>query len=165
MNTYKRLKNKILTKNELDDILLQIREKVLTIGFTNGCFDILHKGHIRYLADASDLADVFIIGLNSDSSVKRLKGPNRPLQDQESRAISLSALVFIDYVVMFGEDTPLELLKIIRPNILVKGGDYQVETIVGYDLVTSYGGKVITLPLVKGYSTTTIIKKISSGNL
>ena len=165
MNTYKRLKNKILTKNELDDILLQIREKGLTIGFTNGCFDILHKGHIRYLADASDLADVFIIGLNTDSSVKRLKGPNRPLQDQESRAISLSALVFIDYVVMFGEDTPLELLKIIRPNILVKGGDYQVETIVGHDLVTSYGGKVITLPLVKGYSTTSIIKKISSGNL
>jgi len=165
MNTYKRLKNKILTNNELDDILLQIREKGLTIGFTNGCFDILHKGHIRYLADASDLADVFIIGLNTDSSVKRLKGPNRPLQDQESRAISLSALVFIDYVVMFGEDTPLELLKIIRPNILVKGGDYQVETIVGYDLVTSYGGKVITLPLVKGYSTTSIIKKISSGNL
>jgi rfaE bifunctional protein nucleotidyltransferase chain/domain len=165
MNTYKRLKNKILTKNELDDILLQIREKGLNIGFTNGCFDILHKGHIRYLADASDLADVFIIGLNTDSSVKRLKGPNRPLQDQESRAISLSALVFIDYVVMFGEDTPLELLKIIRPNILVKGGDYQVETIVGYDLVTSYGGKVITLPLVKGYSTTSIIKKISSGNL
>ena len=165
MNTYKRLKNKILTNNELDDILLQIREKGLTIGFTNGCFDILHKGHIRYLADASDLADVFIIGLNTDSSVKRLKGPNRPLQDQESRAISLSALVFIDYVVMFGEDTPLELLKIIRPNILVKGGDYQVETIVGYDLVTSYGGKVITLPLVKGYSTTSIFKKISSGNL
>jgi D-glycero-beta-D-manno-heptose 1-phosphate adenylyltransferase len=165
MNTYKRLKNKILTKNELDDILLQIREKGLTIGFTNGCFDILHKGHIHYLADASDLADVFIIGLNTDSSVKRLKGPNRPLQDQESRAISLSALVFIDYVVMFGEDTPLELLKIIRPNMLVKGGDYQVETIVGYDLVTSYGGKVITLPLVKGYSTTSIIKKISSGNL
>ena len=165
MNTYKRLKNKILTKNELDDILLQIREKGLTIGFTNGCFDILHKGHIRYLADASDLADVFIIGLNTDSSVKRLKGPNRPLQDQESRAISLSALVFIDYIVMFGEDTPLELLKIIRPNILVKGGDYQVETIVGHDLVTSYGGKVITLPLVKGYSTTSIIKKISSGNL
>jgi len=163
MNTYKRLKNKILTKNELDDILLQIREKGLTIGFTNGCFDILHKGHIRYLADASDLADVLIVGLNTDSSVKRLKGPNRPLQDQESRAINLSALVFVDYVVMFDEDTPLELLKIIRPNILVKGGDYQIETIVGYDLVTSYGGRVIALPLVKGYSTTSIIKKISSG--
>jgi rfaE bifunctional protein nucleotidyltransferase chain/domain len=163
MNTYKRLKNKILTKNELDDILLQIREKGLTIVFTNGCFDILHKGHIRYLADASDLADVFIIGLNTDSSVKRLKGPNRPLQDQESRAISLSALVFVDYVVLFGEDTPLELLKIIRPNILVKGGDYQIETIVGYDLVTSSGGRVIALPLVKGYSTTAIIKKIGTG--
>jgi rfaE bifunctional protein nucleotidyltransferase chain/domain len=163
MNTYKRLKNKILTRNELDDILLQIREKGLTIVFTNGCFDILHKGHIRYLADASDLADVFVVGLNTDSSVKRLKGPNRPLQDQESRAINLSALVFVDYVVMFGEDAPLELLKIIRPNILVKGGDYQIETIVGYDLVTSYGGRVIALPLVKGYSTTTIIKKFGSG--
>ncbi len=164
MNTYKRLKNKILTRNELDDILDQIREKRLTIVFTNGCFDILHKGHIRYLADASELADVFIVGLNTDSSVKRLKGPNRPLQDQESRAISLSALVFVDYVVMFGEDSPLELLKIIKPNILVKGGDYQIEAIVGFDLVSSYGGKVISLPLVKGYSTTSIIKKISSGN-
>jgi rfaE bifunctional protein nucleotidyltransferase chain/domain len=132
--------------------------------FTNGCFDILHKGHIRYLADASELADVFIVGLNTDSSVKRIKGPNRPLQDQESRAISLSALVFVDYVVMFGEDSPLELLKIIKPNILVKGGDYQIEAIVGFDLVSSYGGKVISLPLVKGYSTTSIIKRISSGN-
>jgi rfaE bifunctional protein nucleotidyltransferase chain/domain len=164
MNTYKRLKNKILTRNELDDILDQIREKRLTIVFTNGCFDILHKGHIRYLADASELADVFIVGLNTDSSVKRIKGPNRPLQDQESRAISLSALVFVDYVVMFGEDSPLELLKIIKPNILVKGGDYQIEAIVGFDLVSSYGGKVISLPLVKGYSTTSIIKRISSGN-
>ena len=164
MNTYKRLKNKILTRNELDDILDQIREKRLTIVFTNGCFDILHKGHIRYLADASELADVFIVGLNTDSSVKRIKGPNRPLQDQESRAISLSALVFVDYVVLFGEDSPLELLKIIKPNILVKGGDYQIEAIVGFDLVSSYGGKVISLPLVKGYSTTSIIKRISSGN-
>jgi D-glycero-beta-D-manno-heptose 1-phosphate adenylyltransferase len=163
MNTYKRLENKILTRNELEDILRQIREKKLTIVFTNGCFDILHKGHIRYLADASELADVFIVGLNADSSIKRIKGPNRPLQDQESRAISLSALVFVDYVVLFGEDTPLELLRIIKPNVLVKGGDYQVEAIVGYDLVNSYGGQVITLPLVKGYSTTSIIKKISSG--
>jgi D-glycero-beta-D-manno-heptose 1-phosphate adenylyltransferase len=163
MNTYKRLENKILSGNELEDILHQIREKRLTIVFTNGCFDILHKGHIRYLADASELADVFIVGLNTDSSIKRIKGPNRPLQDQESRAISLSALVFVDYVVLFGEDTPLELLRIIKPNVLVKGGDYQVEAIVGYDLVNSYGGQVITLPLVKGYSTTSIIKKISSG--
>jgi D-glycero-beta-D-manno-heptose 1-phosphate adenylyltransferase len=162
MNTYKRLKNKILTISELDDILLQIREKGLSIVFTNGCFDVLHKGHIRYLAEASDLADILIIGLNTDASVKRLKGPNRPVLDQESRAISLSALVFVDYIVMFGEDTPLELLKIIKPNILVKGGDYQVEAIVGYDLVTANGGKVITLPLVKGYSTTLIIKKFNS---
>jgi len=163
MNTYKRLENKILTRNELEDTLHQVREKRLTIVFTNGCFDILHKGHIRYLADASELADVFIVGLNTDSSIKRIKGPNRPLQDQESRAISLSALVFVDYVVLFGEDSPLELLGIIKPNVLVKGGDYQVEAIVGYDLVNSYGGQVITLPLVKGYSTTSIIKKIISG--
>jgi rfaE bifunctional protein nucleotidyltransferase chain/domain len=163
MNTYKRLKNKILNLNELEDILLQIRAKGLTIVFTNGCFDILHKGHIRYLADASELADVFIVGLNTDSSVRRLKGPHRPLQDQESRTVLISALAFVDYVVMFDEDTPLELLKKIKPNILVKGGDYKVESIVGYDLVTSYDGKVISLPLVRGYSTTSIIKKISSG--
>jgi rfaE bifunctional protein nucleotidyltransferase chain/domain len=92
--------------------------------------------------------------------VRRLKGPNRPVLDQESRAIALSALVFVDYVVMFNEDTPLELLKMIKPNILVKGGDYQVESIVGYDLVTSYGGKVLTLQLIKGYSTTSILKKM-----
>jgi rfaE bifunctional protein nucleotidyltransferase chain/domain len=163
MNIYERLKNKILNLDELENILFQIREKGLTIVFTNGCFDILHKGHIRYLADASELADVFIVGLNTDSSVQRLKGPHRPLQDQESRAISISALAFVDYVVMFDEDTPLELLKKIKPNILVKGGDYKIENIVGYDLVTSYDGKVISLPLVKGYSTTSIIKKISSG--
>ena len=162
MNTYKRLKNKILSRPEMDDILIQIREKGLSIVFTNGCFDVLHKGHIHYLAEASDMADILIIGLNTDASVKRLKGPNRPVLDQESRAIALSALVFVDYIVLFGEDTPLELLKIIKPNILVKGGDYQVESIIGYDFVTSYGGKVITLPLVKGYSTTSIIKKIDS---
>jgi rfaE bifunctional protein nucleotidyltransferase chain/domain len=162
MNTYKRLENKILSRNELEDILGQIREKKLSIVFTNGCFDILHKGHVRYLADASELADVFIIGLNTDSSVKRIKGPNRPLQDQESRAFVLSALAFVDYIVLFGEDTPIELLRVIKPNVLVKGGDYQVESIVGYDLVNSYGGQVLSLPLVKGYSTTSIIKKISS---
>jgi rfaE bifunctional protein nucleotidyltransferase chain/domain len=162
MNTYKRLKNKILSRPEMDDILIQIREKGLSIVFTNGCFDVLHKGHIHYLAEASDMADILIIGLNTDASVKRLKGPNRPVLDQESRAIALSALVFVDYIVLFGEDTPLELLKIIKPNILVKGGDYQVESIIGYDFVTSYGGKVITMPLVKGYSTTSIIKKIDS---
>jgi len=162
MNTYKRLKNKILSRPEMDDILIQIREKGLSIVFTNGCFDVLHKGHIHYLAEASDMADILIIGLNTDASVKRLKGPNRPVLDQGSRAIALSALVFVDYIVLFGEDTPLELLKIIKPNILVKGGDYQVEAIIGYDFVTSYGGKVITLPLVKGYSTTSIIKKIDS---
>jgi rfaE bifunctional protein nucleotidyltransferase chain/domain len=164
MNTYKRLEDKILTRNELEDILSQIREKKLTIVFTNGCFDILHKGHVRYLADASELADIFIVGLNTDSSVERIKGPNRPLQDQESRAFILSALVFVDYIVLFGEDTPIELLRLIKPNVLVKGGDYQVESIVGYDLVNSYGGKVLSLPLVKGYSTTSIIKKISSGS-
>jgi rfaE bifunctional protein nucleotidyltransferase chain/domain len=164
MNTYKRLEDKILTRNELEDILSQIREKKLTIVFTNGCFDILHKGHVRYLADASELADIFIVGLNTDSSVERIKGPNRPLQDQESRAFILSALVFVEYIVLFGEDTPIELLRLIKPNVLVKGGDYQVESIVGYDLVNSYGGKVLSLPLVKGYSTTSIIKKISSGS-
>ncbi len=128
--------------------------------FTNGCFDILHKGHIEYLAQAASLGDVFVIGLNSDASVSRLKGPDRPVIEQENRALALAALQFVSKVVLFEEDTPLNLIKFIQPDILVKGGDYDISTIVGADVVQAKGGKVLTIPFVSGYSTSNIIEKI-----
>jgi rfaE bifunctional protein nucleotidyltransferase chain/domain len=131
------------------------------IVFTNGCFDILHQGHIEYLSKASDLGDILIVGLNSDSSVKKIKGSSRPVQDQDSRSLILASLFFVDFVVLFDEETPLQLIQTVKPDILVKGGDYkEVEKIVGYDEVTGHGGKVITLPFVEGYSSTEIMQKI-----
>ncbi len=128
--------------------------------FTNGCFDILHRGHIDYLAQAADLADKLIVGLNTDQSVSRLKGEHRPLQDEESRAHVMAALSFVDAVVLFDEDTPYELIKHVVPNILVKGADYKPEDIVGYDIVTQAGGHIQTIDFVPGYSTSAIEAKI-----
>ena len=133
-------------------------EKVV---FTNGCFDILHRGHIEYLAKASEYGDIFVIGLNSDASTKRLKGENRPVQDELSRALVLAALEFVDYVIIFPEDTPDKLIKEIIPDVLIKGGDYKAEEIVGYDTVSSNGGQVLCLNFVDGYSTTSIISKLN----
>ena len=130
------------------------------IVFTNGCFDLLHLGHIDYLAKASELADILIIGLNTDDSVRKLKGAGRPIQDEVSRAMTLASLRFVDAVVYFGEDTPYELIKTISPDVLVKGADYKPEEIVGYDIVHSNGGEIITLKYIDGYSTTAIEKRI-----
>ncbi|MBQ6920029.1 MAG: D-glycero-beta-D-manno-heptose 1-phosphate adenylyltransferase, partial [Synergistaceae bacterium] len=128
--------------------------------FTNGCFDILHSGHVKYLREAAKLGEVLVVGLNSDSSVKRLKGETRPINSQEDRAEVLCALGFVDYVVIFEEDTPLELIKIIQPDVLVKGGDYKRENVVGADFVESRGGELFLIPFVEGKSTTSIINKI-----
>lgn len=128
--------------------------------FTNGCFDILHIGHIRYLQEAAKLGEVLIIGLNSDASVKRLKGPERPINNEKERAEMLSALGFVDYVAVFEEDTPLELIKKIEPDILVKGGDYEPDKVVGKKEVEERGGKLVLIPFVEGKSTTEIIEKI-----
>ena len=128
--------------------------------FTNGCFDLLHLGHVDYLENARNLGDRLIIGLNSDSSVSRFKGPERPLQDQISRARVLAALQFVDLVVFFNEDTPLELISQLLPNVLVKGSDYLAENIVGADVVKKSGGVVKTIDFVPGYSTTRIVEKI-----
>lgn len=128
--------------------------------FSNGCFDILHIGHIRYMQEASKLGDVLVIGLNSDSSVKRLKGADRPVNSEQDRAELLCALGFIDYVVIFEEDTPLELIKMIQPDVLVKGGDYSNEYVVGTKEVENRGGKLVLIPFVEGKSTTNIIEKI-----
>ncbi len=130
------------------------------IVFTNGCFDILHLGHIDYLAAASELGDLLVIGLNTDQSVSKIKGSNRPILDEISRAFVLASLGFVDAVVFFGEDTPYNLIKTIQPDILVKGADYKPEDIVGYDIVKNKGGEVITIEFLEGYSTTAIEKKI-----
>ncbi|OFZ17868.1 MAG: D-beta-D-heptose 1-phosphate adenosyltransferase [Bdellovibrionales bacterium RBG_16_40_8] len=127
--------------------------------FTNGCFDLLHVGHIRYLREARTLGDLLIVGLNTDSSVKRLKGPNRPLQSEADRAEILASLECVDFVTLFDEDVPTELIKKVRPDILVKGGDWAIDKIEGGAFVRSYGGEVRTLQFVDGRSTTEIIKK------
>ena len=160
MKTLTTIKNKLLSREALKTKLAEWRSAGETIVFTNGCFDILHRGHVEYLAQAADLGDKLIIGLNTDASVKRLKGESRPVNDEKSRALLLSALQFVDVVVFFGEDTPYELIKQVQPDILVKGNDYKPEEIVGYDIVTAKGGKVLTIDLVEGFSTTNIISRM-----
>ncbi len=160
MKEIERIKNKIICDKELNSLILKWREENQKIVFTNGCFDLLHLGHVDYLAKAKDLGDKLIIGVNTDSSVKRLKGENRPLQDENSRLHILAALHSVDAVVLFDEDTPYELIKKIQPDTLVKGADYKIENIVGYDIVTSRGGNVETIEFVEGYSTTSIEKRI-----
>jgi D-beta-D-heptose 7-phosphate kinase/D-beta-D-heptose 1-phosphate adenosyltransferase len=130
--------------------------------FTNGCFDILHVGHVRYLSEAKAQGDILVVGVNSDSSVRKLKGPTRPLQDENARAEILAGLASIDFTVLFAEDTPEQLIRTIRPDVLVKGGDYNIETIVGAEFVMSYGGKVKALQFVKGASSTSIIEKMKT---
>ena len=132
------------------------------IVFTNGCFDLLHAGHVSYLEKARSLGDALIIGLNSDSSVKKLKGKSRPLIEQKNRARVLSALSCVDFIVIFSAPTPLSLIKKIKPNVLVKGGDWKIKDIVGADFLRSYGGTVKSLPYLKGFSTKGLIKKIKS---
>ncbi|MCQ2305013.1 MAG: D-glycero-beta-D-manno-heptose 1-phosphate adenylyltransferase [Bacteroidales bacterium] len=160
MKTLTTIKNKLLSREALEMKLAEWRSAGKTIVFTNGCFDILHRGHVEYLAQAADLGDKLIVGLNTDASVKRLKGESRPINDEKSRALLLSALQFVDVVVFFDEDTPYELIKQVQPDILVKGNDYKPEEIVGYDIVTAKGGKVLTIDLVEGFSTTNIIKRL-----
>lgn len=136
------------------------RAKDKKIVFTNGCFDVLHPGHLHLLSEARNMGDLLVVGLNTDRSVTRLKGPERPVNDENARASMLASLVFVDRVVLFDEDTPEKLIRTIRPDVLVKGGDYRSDEIVGHDFVTSYGGKVVIVPLIKGYSSSAIIRKI-----
>lgn len=131
-----------------------------TVSFTNGCFDILHPGHLFSIAQAAKEADYLIVGLNSDASIKRLKGPERPINNTDSRALIIANLVLVDAVVVFEEDTPYELITQLLPDVLVKGGDYTIDTIVGAKEVIANGGKVIINPIVEGFSTTNIIEKI-----
>ncbi|MBN2237457.1 MAG: D-glycero-beta-D-manno-heptose 1-phosphate adenylyltransferase [Bacteroidales bacterium] len=160
MNNLDQIQEKIFNHPSLKEQLNRWAEQQKKIVFTNGCFDLLHRGHIDYLSKAADLADVLLIGVNTDASVQRLKGKNRPLQDEQSRLILLASLSFVGAVILFDEDTPYDLIQLVQPDILVKGADYKAEDIVGYDIVMAKGGQVITLPFLPGYSTTAIETKI-----
>ena len=148
------------TTKEAENTLSMWRFKNDKIVFTNGCFDILHKGHIEYLAKAASLGTKLVIGLNTDASVKRLKGDSRPVNDENARALLLASLVFVDEVIFFDTDTPRDLIDFVQPDVLVKGGDYKSEEIVGHDIVKAQGGEVITINFIEGYSTTSMIEKM-----
>lgn len=153
------ISQKIIQEAELLQQLSIWKLKNESVVFTNGCFDILHRGHIQLLTEAAALGDHLIVGLNSDASVKRLKGNDRPFHQQQDRAFLLAALEVVDAVIFFNEDTPLNLIHIIRPNFLVKGGDYQLENIVGADFVLQSGGEVHIVHTLEGYSTTKILQQ------
>lgn len=151
---------KILKRKELKAELDRLKQAGKRIAFTNGCFDILHAGHVTYLQAAKAAGDVLVLALNSDSSVRAIKGEKRPLVPEDQRAQVVAALVSVDYVTIFTEDTPLELIRYLKPDILVKGGDWTEEQLAGGDDVKSWGGKVLLIPVVPGVSTTNIVEKI-----
>jgi len=151
---------KVLRHDQLDEIVSRLKSEGKKIVFTNGCFEVLHVGHTRYLKQAKDQGDILIIGLNTDDSVKLNKGPTRPIVPEDERAEILAALQCVDYITLFSEETPYELVKRILPDILVKGGDWTVDKIVGNDIVDKNGGQVISLPFQPGRSSTDIIDKI-----
>lgn len=159
MKATREINSKILPTEAVVPFVKRSRLISKSIAFTNGVFDILHRGHIRVLSEAANFADLLVVGINSDASVKRLKGESRPVNDESSRALIMASLVMVDAVVIFGEDTPLELIKKIEPDVLVKGGDYSIETIVGAKEVLQCGGQVKVVSLEAGYSTTGIIDR------
>ena len=152
----------IVNRHKAKSILVRFREQEKKIVFTNGCFDILHRGHLELLQPAKELGDLLVVGLNTDASVKQLKGEPRPFYNENDRAALLDALTPVDLVVLFDEDTPLDLICELKPDILVKGGDYDSHTIIGAEEVKSWGGQVIILPFLKGYGTSVLIDKIKS---
>jgi len=164
MSRLENIKSKIYTREQIKAVLNVWRLLGKKVVFTNGCFDLLHLGHIDYLSKAADMGDKLVIGLNSDASASALKGPGRPITDQLSRSVMLASFSFVDAVVIFDEPTPLHLIELVRPDILVKGADYSIEQIVGADLVLKYGGEVKTIEYLNGYSTTLIEKKIRSNS-
>ena len=160
MRAVDKIDEKIMNLEQAKAFMQACKVTGKTVAFTNGCFDILHPGHLFSLAQTAKEADYLLVGLNSEASVKRLKGPERPINSTSSRAIVLANLVLMDAVVVFEEDTPLDLIKALLPDVLVKGGDYTIDTIVGAKEVIANGGKVIINPIVEGFSTTNIIEKI-----
>ncbi len=162
MKNIKIIEEKIIPFNKIQNWANAARLITKTIAFTNGCFDILHEGHIYSLSQAAKEADYLIVGVNADNSVKKLKGEHRPINNQQVRSLILASLLLVDAVVIFEEDTPLELIKKIMPDVLIKGGDYTVDTVVGAKEVIANGGRVVINPLIKNISTTGIIEKIKS---
>jgi rfaE bifunctional protein nucleotidyltransferase chain/domain len=155
------LKN-LITRADMVRLTARLKRAGKKIVFTNGVFDILHRGHVEYLSKAKSFGDVLIVGLNTDSSARRIKGRHRPIQKQKDRAIILLSLQAVDYIVLFSEDTPDKLIRQVRPDVLVKGADYKISDIVGADFVKSYGGIVRRVKLTKGASTSTIIRKLQT---
>lgn len=155
---------KILALYDLQNKVAELKRRGKKIAFTNGCFDLVHLGHIDYLEKARAKGDILVVGLNSDASVKRIKGASRPIVDETSRSRLLAALAFVDFVVLFDEDTPEHLISAIVPDVLIKGNDYAISNIVGAETVLSNGGKVETVELVQGYSSSNIIEKIKNLN-
>ncbi|MBC7383730.1 MAG: D-glycero-beta-D-manno-heptose 1-phosphate adenylyltransferase [Bacteroidia bacterium] len=160
MSKYSNISLKIYDRAELKIQVKKWNDAGKKVVFTNGCFDLLHRGHVDYLAKASDLGDILILGLNTDASVSRLKGIHRPIQDEQSRLHIIASLAFVDAVVLFDEPTPLALIELVQPDVLVKGSDYQPQDIIGYDVVMAKGGSVKTIDYMEGYSTSLIEKKI-----
>lgn len=160
MKNVQTIGEKIYTREKLLKKAAQLRFLEKTISFTNGCFDILHRGHIASLSQAASEADFLVVGLNSDGSTRRLKGEGRPVNDEAARALVLASLLMVDAVVIFDEDTPQELIAALLPDVLVKGGDYRPDQIAGAKEVTAAGGRVVINPIVEGYSTTGIIEKM-----
>ena len=162
MSHLNKINSKIFSLDDLKNQVNAWKQAGEEVVFTNGCFDIIHRGHIEVLAQTADLGDRLIIGLNSDTSIQKLKGKNRPIIEEQSRAILLASLEFVDAVVIFSEDTPLKLISALLPDVLAKGGDYEIETIVGHEIVQNNGGQVKLVPFVDGFSSTTIIEKIKN---
>ncbi len=161
MNKHDSISAKICSREQLAERVRSWQAEGLKVVFTNGCFDIIHKGHADYLSRAADLGDKLVVAVNTDDSVRRLqKGPSRPIQDEKARAFVMASFGFTDAVVLFDEDTPYELIRLLQPDVLVKGADYRPEDVVGYDIVTARGGKVETLSFIEGYSTSSIEKRI-----
>ena len=155
------MNEKVIDFSELDSFRIGLKKNNKSIVFTNGCFDIIHAGHVRYLSSATTLGDILIVALNTDDSIRKLKGPNRPINNLSNRIEVLAAIEHVDFIITFSEDTPYEVIKKLRPDIIVKGGDYNdPKTIVGFDLLEQYGGKVAILDYVKGSSTSLLIQKI-----
>lgn len=154
-------RSKIKTLKELKKIVSCLKSKGKKVVFTNGCFDLLHYGHINYLEEAKKKGDILVVAINSDTSVRKIKGDKRPLVCQKDRLRMVAALESVDYVVLFKEDTPFDTIKFLKPDILIKGADWNINNIVGRKFVLSYGGRVSTIKLVKGYSTTNLIRKIA----
>jgi len=162
MDHLKHILNKICDQNSLSEKLKEWSATNKKVVFTNGCFDLLHKGHVDYLAKAASLGDKLVIGVNTDASVSKLKGPHRPIQDEGARLQILASLGFVDAVILFDEQTPYNLIALVQPDVLVKGSDYKPEDIVGYDIVMAKGGSVKTIDFIEGYSTSLIEKKIKA---